>query len=113
MLLCEVDDRLGLMSDEHMVVMRHTSLIERANHRFQHPHARFAMKVTDIIAAEELRNVLRQWTLHIEQVDLHRLRTVGSDCLPCCPIGIGRIANRYEHALHEWLPVEESAGPFA
>ena len=56
--LGEADDRFGGVTDQHVVLVRDAGLVEHAHDRLEHAHAGIAMEVAEIVAVEELRDVL-------------------------------------------------------
>src|SRR5262249_1207418 len=79
--LREFHDGLGRIADLDVVAVRYPGLVEKPHRGLEHPHARVAMEIPQVPAAEEARDVLRERTLDVEQVDMRRLLAVARDRL--------------------------------
>ena len=97
------------MADEDVILVRDARLVEHADHGVQHAHAGIAMEVAQVVAIEELRDVLGQRPLDVEQVDAHRPVTVDRDCLTGSPSGIAGVANGDDDIVHGVLRAHDSA----
>src|SRR5437763_14935463 len=86
MLLREAHDRLGLVADEHMIFMRNPGGVEDMHRRLEYAHPGIAMKIAQIATAEKLRDVARQRTLDIQQMDSRDALAIQGDRLFCGPL---------------------------
>src|SRR5881227_1396267 len=85
-LLREAHDRLGLVADEHMIFMRNPGVVEDMHRRLEYAHPGIAMEIAQVAAAEKLRDVARQGTLDIQQMDTRDALAIQGDRLFCGPL---------------------------